>query len=300
MMGTDELPLVSIQCLVYNHEPYLRQCLDGFVMQKTNFKLEAIVHDDVSTDGSVAIIREYAEKYPDIIKPIFETENQYSKHDGSLERIMHDACKGKYIALCEGDDYWIDPMKLQKQVDFMEGNLEHSLCITAYKEEWGDIKFVNKHRYTSNVLISPMRDILLENGAFFSTATMLFRASMYERPFWWNNLPIGDIPTLIVLAHNGHVGYINEETTVYRRFVPGSWSTTSKKNIQSIKNLHLSLIRMWWGYNKWTKNKYLPYLLYNIVKEYFELCKRILLIILKALTPDLLLRFRKYIIGLLK
>ena len=92
-----EQPLVSIQCLVYNHEPYLRQCLDAFVMQKTNFKFEAIVHDDVSTDGSAAIIREYAEKYPDIIKPIFETENQYSKHDGSLERIMHDACKGKVM-----------------------------------------------------------------------------------------------------------------------------------------------------------------------------------------------------------
>ena len=73
--------MVSIRCLVYNHEPYLRQCLDGFVMQQTNFRFEAIVHDDASTDGSAAIIREYAAKYPDIIKPIYETENQYSKRD---------------------------------------------------------------------------------------------------------------------------------------------------------------------------------------------------------------------------
>ena len=91
--------LVSIKCLVYNHEVYLRQCLEGFVMQKTNFRFEAIVHDDASTDGSAAIIREYAEKYPDIIKPIYETENLYSKHDGSLSRIVNSACKGKYIAL---------------------------------------------------------------------------------------------------------------------------------------------------------------------------------------------------------
>lgn len=97
--------LVSIQCLVYNHEPYLRQCLDGLVMQKTNFKFEAIVHDDCSTDNSASIIREYAEKYPEIIKPIYETENQYSKHNGDLDRIMNSACKGKYIAFCEGDDF---------------------------------------------------------------------------------------------------------------------------------------------------------------------------------------------------
>ena len=110
----DDNILVSIQCLVYNHEPYLRQCLDGFVMQKTNFRFEAIVHDDASTDGSAAIIREYSEKYPDIIKPIYEAENQYSKHGGfsALFDILNSACKGKYIAMCEGDDYWIDPMKL--------------------------------------------------------------------------------------------------------------------------------------------------------------------------------------------
>ena len=115
-------PLVSIRCLVYNHEPFLRQCLDGFVMQKTTFPFEAIVHDDASTDGSAAIIREYAEKYPDIIKPIYETENQYSKHDGSIGRIIEAAMhpKSKYIATCEGDDYWTDPNKLQIQVDFLE------------------------------------------------------------------------------------------------------------------------------------------------------------------------------------
>ncbi len=128
-----QTPLVIIKCLVYNHEPYLRQCLDGFVMQQTNFPFYAVVHDDVSTDNSAAIIREYAEKYPDIIHPIYETENQYSKGDGSLGRIMNEACKdAKYIALCEGDDYWTDPLKLQKQVDFLEANPEYGLCYTDF------------------------------------------------------------------------------------------------------------------------------------------------------------------------
>ena len=126
------IPLVTIRCITYNHEPYIRQCLEGFVMQKTNFPFEAIVHDDASTDGTAAIIREYAEKYPDIIKPIYETENQYSKHDGSLQRIMNAHIRGKYVALCEGDDYWVDPLKLQKQVDLLEGNPSVSLCCGGY------------------------------------------------------------------------------------------------------------------------------------------------------------------------
>ena len=105
-------PLVAIKCLVFNHEPYLRDCLEGFVMQQTDFPFVAIVHDDASTDHSADIIREYAAKYPDIILPIYETENQYSKHDGSLGRIMNtavDATGAKYVAMCEGDDYWTDP-----------------------------------------------------------------------------------------------------------------------------------------------------------------------------------------------
>lgn len=122
-------PLVAIQCITYNHEPYIRDALEGFVMQKTDFPFVAIVHDDASTDGTAAIIREYAEKYPDIIKPIYESENQYSK--GSLGQIMRKALcltEVKYLALCEGDDFWTHPLKLQKQVDFLEANIDYSMC----------------------------------------------------------------------------------------------------------------------------------------------------------------------------
>ena len=127
-------PLLSIRCLVFNHEPYLRQCLDGFVMQKTDFPFEVIVHDDASTDGSADIIREYAEKYPDIIKPIYETENQYSKHDGSLVKIVDAAMHpdSKYLAMCEGDDYWTDPNKLQLQVAFLENHPDYYMSCHAY------------------------------------------------------------------------------------------------------------------------------------------------------------------------
>lgn len=137
MNTKDNQPLmVTIRCTAYNHEPYIRACLEGFVMQKTNFRFEAIVHDDASTDGTAAIIREYAEKYPDIIKPILETENQFTK--GTLGKIMDDASKGKYIAFCEGDDYWTDPLKLQKQVDFLESHPDCSLCFHNAIMHWED------------------------------------------------------------------------------------------------------------------------------------------------------------------
>ena len=226
-METNKLPLVSIQCLVYNHEPYLRQCLDGFVMQRTNFKFEAIVHDDVSTDGSAAIIREYAEKYPDIIKPIFEIENQYSKHDGSLDRIMRDACKGKYIALCEGDDYWIDPLKLQKQFEYMESYPECSLLHTSfqfYTQHDGmfhDSK-IDQEAYELNQREN--RNIACEILDFkyrVVTATSFFKYETYNKLIndeYYNRYKfmLGDIQLWAMLLQSGRIGYLPDVTAVYR------------------------------------------------------------------------------------
>lgn len=141
MESLDNQIVVSIQCLTYNHAPYIRQCLDGFVMQKTNFRFEAIVHDDASTDGTQDIIREYEERYPDIIKPIYQKENQYSKGiPGYITNLVSSKCKGKYIAICEGDDYWTDPYKLQKQVDYLESHPKCGMCysnFTKYNQKNG-------------------------------------------------------------------------------------------------------------------------------------------------------------------
>lgn len=132
-MGSREHPLVSVCCLVYNHAPFLRECFEGFVMQKTNFSIEILVHDDASTDGSQEIIKEYTAKYPTLFKPIYQKENQYSKGGGIMQKYLYPRAKGKYIALCEGDDYWTDPYKLQKQVDFLETHLDYSLCCHRYR-----------------------------------------------------------------------------------------------------------------------------------------------------------------------
>ena len=126
-------PLVSIRCIALNQKDYISDALDGFLMQKTDFPFEIVVHDDASTDGTDLIIRQYEEKFPDIIKGLYETDNQYSKHDGSLSKIINGALHGKYVAFCEGDDFWIDENKLQKQVDFLESNPDYGLCYTQGK-----------------------------------------------------------------------------------------------------------------------------------------------------------------------
>lgn len=215
-MKQEEPILVAIRCTVYNHEPYLRDCLDGFVMQKTNFRFVAVVHDDCSTDNSVAIIREYAEKYPDIIKPIYETENQYSKYDGSLGRIMNaaiDATGAKYIALCEGDDYWTDPYKLQKQVDFMEAHLKYVACFhnsrvfNGYR--FGLFNSLNESHYPST------EDIIMRRW-FISTQSLMYRNIKIVYPQWTQGVVNGDYLLELMLAKKGKFYYMDDIMSVYR------------------------------------------------------------------------------------
>lgn len=123
--GTNNNTMVSIICAAYNHEKYISKAIDGFLMQKTNFKYEILIHEDASTDNTAKIIKKYELQYPDIIKVIYQKENQYSQGINVFEILLNKA-KGKYLAFCEGDDYWIDCNKLQKQVDFLENNKNFS------------------------------------------------------------------------------------------------------------------------------------------------------------------------------
>ena len=123
----EQKPLVSILCATYNQKDFIAQTIESFLMQKVDFPIEIIVHDDASTDGTAEIVKEYADKYPDIIKPIFQKENQHSKKTGIWNTFIYPKAQGKYYADCEGDDYWTDPNKLQRQVDFLESHPEYSL-----------------------------------------------------------------------------------------------------------------------------------------------------------------------------
>ena len=234
-MTKDSRPLmVSIWCMTYNQEPYIRECLKGFVMQKTDFRFEAIVHDDASMDGTAAIVREYAEKYPDIIKPILETQNQWSKQDGTLERIMKETCKGKYIAFCEGDDYWTDPLKLQKQVDFLESNLDYSLIYTDNYIVKGD-EFI----LSDKVVMKPEGIItkkLLEAN-FIITPTCMYRRTVLDgfediNNLFGKKLLFGDFNMWLYLSLKGKVKYLADKTAAYRQ-LPNSASHF--KSIEKLK-----------------------------------------------------------------
>lgn len=214
-------PLVAIECLAYNHGPYIRQCLDGFVMQKTDFPFIAIVHDDASTDDTAKIIREYAQNYPDIIKPILETENQYSKKDGALRKAIDRAMPkdAKYIAMCEGDDYWTDPYKLQKQVHILEQQKEYDLVYSHYKILYDK----NNRLVCASMRNRPKGDVfkslLLDN--FITTNTVLIRYEAYVKAIanissYSRSWLMGDYPLWLEVAKMGKFWYLPDVTTVYR------------------------------------------------------------------------------------
>ena len=249
--------MVSIRCLVFNHEPYLRQCLDGFVMQQTNFRFEAIVHDDVSTDGSVAIIREYAEKYPDIIKPVLETENQYSKGGGRLNMIVDKYIRGKYVAICEGDDYWTDPLKLQRQYDFMESHPDCSLCFHANNELYpsGEVKV---HRPSIVKEIYTLEDAVGVGGGFMATNATFARWDYLRqegRHDFWRNSPIGDLPMMLYFASKGNIGYIDEVMSVYRMQVAGSWSARQNTLKKRTHHYH-TILNLYDAFDQYTGYRY--------------------------------------------
>ena len=214
---------VTIRCITYNQKDYIRQCLDGFVMQRTNFRFEAIVHDDASTDGTAEIVREYAEKYPDIIKPIFETENQYSKHDGSLGRIMNANTRGKYVAICEGDDYWTDPLKLQKQADFLDANPQCSLTYHACKNVFSTPCKVNILCGESVKESYSYIDIL--SFYPFQTATVMYRKEILNSDLYKKAQAIGctagDQILFLTASRLGTIEGVNEKMSVYRRHEGG-------------------------------------------------------------------------------
>lgn len=179
-------PLVSICCITYNHAPFIRQCLDGFLMQK-GVNYEILIHDDCSTDGTTEIVKEYAAKYPDLIFPLYESINQFTNPDRTelLDFFNYRRARGKYIAYCEGDDYWTDPLKLQKQVDFMEANPEYSVCFHGV--EVNDVR-IGK-RWIPDYHLANNEDGLDIPRIAFTTPyiqplTMLFRVSMFS--FDWS------------------------------------------------------------------------------------------------------------------
>lgn len=241
-------PIISISCVTYNHEKYIAQCLDGFLMQKTTYTYEILVHDDASTDGTADIIRTYADRYPDIIKPILQTENQYSKGIRVSAVFNWSRAQGKYIALCEGDDYWTDPNKLQKQVDFLEGHAEFVGTAHNFQpvdEDGRSIRYFKQ--FPAHVYDKKDAENLKWLG---QVGTFVFRNIFRDmEPAVWNGYlnckAIGDRKLSLLLGCTGPVYYFAEQMSCYRHVTThgDSWSArtanvnTSYMKLESYKEL---------------------------------------------------------------
>lgn len=222
--------LVSISCITYNHAPYIRECLDGFMMQKTNFAFEVLIHDDASTDGTADIIREYEAKYPDVIKPIYEEENQWVKGRRGSAVFNFPRAKGKYIALCEGDDYWTDPLKLQKQVDFLEANPEYVMCthhFSTYNQENGDLGEDWNLNFTEDFTFD--LDFFIKRDCWITQPlTLLFRRcslNLYEYSQYPN---AKDVTLIYHILKKGKGIFLKGNMGIYRCHYGGIWSKTSR------------------------------------------------------------------------
>ncbi|MCX6171913.1 MAG: glycosyltransferase [Flavobacterium sp.] len=217
MIKSNEI-IVSISCITYNHDNFISQCLDGFLMQKIDFSLEILIHDDASTDGTKEIIKQYQNKYPSIIKPILREDNLYSKGErGFHSRFNFSRAQGKYLALCEGDDYWTDPLKLQKQVDFLEQNKEYSLCFHDANFLYTNKsikKFSQKYSFLQSRSDYTRKD-LFKYKWFIPTASVVFRNQPMDLSYF-RNIHSGDTTLYLMLSKIGKFKYLSDCMSVYR------------------------------------------------------------------------------------
>lgn len=221
-------PLVSICCVTYNHENFIKDSIEGFLIQKTTFPIEIIIHDDASTDDTARIIQEYTNQYPELFVTILQEKNQYSQGVKPYPNFVFPRAKGKYIAMCEGDDYWTDATKLKRQVDFLEKNksyagiAENAIVLNDNGE---------KHLFGKK----PSRDVSIKElikGRQFATASTLFRNNITIPPYF-KEFIAGDTPLMILILQKGPIYYNNTVSSVYRRGAHGVTSTFSDpKNLK--------------------------------------------------------------------
>lgn len=256
--------MVSICCITYNHEKYIAKAIESFLMQETDFEFEILIHDDASRDSTQKIIKEYSDKYEQI-KPILQQENQLSKGISALREYLFPNAKGKYIALCEGDDYWIDPHKLQRQVDYMESNPDctlvfHNAIIVNTNEQIIKQSFLPKNSFYADYFedkerIYSCEDMILLD--FAPTNSMLFRTiNVRNLPPYFDNGVCGDLPMRLYTSSLGYAYYFPEKMSAYRKGVEGSASQRAVENYESrIKVLwgHLKILN---DFNKSTAYKY--------------------------------------------
>lgn len=247
--------MVSVFCIVYNHKPFIRKCLESLINQNVNFKYEILVNDDASTDGTTKIIEEYQNEYPELVRAVLHEENLYSKGVSAMNDILMPMAKGEYIAICEGDDFWISSEKLQIQTDFLENNPEFTICghNAYYADERG-----NKKGLFSNITAD--REISTEEVIekwIFPTASIMFRREAAINSDFPDvkDKPCADYPLAVNMALNGKAYFFAEPMSVYR---VNAKSVTGKNNENPEKKIKANqrFINMLNIYDEYTNKQF--------------------------------------------
>jgi len=240
--GSFEKPLLSITCIAYNHEKYIEEAINGFLIQKTDFPFEIIIHDDASEDATQQIILKYAEKYPNIIIPILQKENHWlGKGINATATIVWPSTRGKYIAWCEGDDYWTDPLKLQRQIDFLESNFDYNICFHNVSVFNQNKRMFEKNSITREVPhTTDIND--LSKGNFIHTPSVVFRNN-FLIPDWFSETSMADWSLYMIVAKDKKIKKFDEAMAVYRVHNDSIWSqkTNEFRILNTIKSYKLIL-----------------------------------------------------------
>lgn len=247
-------PLVCTRTMAYMQEKFIRQCLEGILIQRTTFPVQVVIHDDASTDATPDIIREYETKYPQLIKVVYQKENSHSKPDKIQRRaeVMRLSQEGRYSAICEGDDYWTDPLKLQKQVAILESDPSVSGVFHFTEQRFEGMQGTGhlfgshegKLRFTVEDTISEL--------ALFHFAAFIYRSSAFSVPYWFSKVPSGDMALFSIVAGSGDLVCIPEIMSVYRKH-PGGITTNA---INKGTSYHWHRILLWLFMDRHFKYRY--------------------------------------------
>lgn len=268
---------VSIICLTYNHEKYIRECLEGFVSQKTDFAFEVLVHDDASTDATASIIREFEAKYPHIIKPTYQTENQYSKGKNIIMPLLMSKARGKYFAWCEGDDFWTDPYKLQKQHDALSAHPECFMCVAKTKvvNEDGSPRGNFLPNRPVPVGAIPSDEFLKITETYcFHTSTYfvvgdLYRSYIADPPSYRTVARVGDEAMILYFGSLGSVFFLDETVSCYRIGGASSWTVQFRSKLQNAIQHCDNMIAMNECFNEHTKHRFHDACVLRITRQRF-------------------------------
>lgn len=281
---------VSIVCITYNQKNYIGKMLESLLNQNTKFKYEILVHDDASDDGTQEIILEYQKKYPDKIKAILQSENQYSQGINPNIEFNYPRVRGKYIAYCEGDDYWNDSSKLQMQFEVMENHNECSICVHMTQCVSPTNRILDRKFPPISLaegVITPKQYIKLEfcdTGWLFQTSSFFIRTSIIKKYIkeYHDEYPVGDLPLVLFSLLNGNCYYIPKIMSCYRVNAGGIMS--SLKNGSRRRAFYNKMIEGHRNFDKISKNIYHDMFNFAIAnceieilmsqKKYKDICKR--------------------------